>query len=529
MTRRYSLPASARPGLVLLAVLAGLVVLSLASLFFAAADQPWQENVGYLLRIARFTLYQALLSTALSLAFGMPVALALARRHFIGRRVLLALFGVATALPAIVAVFAFADIFGRSGMANCLADAIGLWNIPIYGLGGILLVHVFFNGCFAARVLLAELEAVPGEHWRLAASLGMKPWSVFRVIDWPVLRRDMAALSLLIFIACATSFAIPLTLGGGPGSATFEVAIYQAIHSDADFSRAAWLALLQITAMAAVVGLASPLLSAPLEAGAVGRPIPRPDRHVWWLKVQDILSLILAVLLVLPPVLAIAWAGRGLLAVLDPQIPHALITSLWIAFLAAFLSVAAALLLSRSRAAMVTGGLYRSARLMGAAPLVTLATPPLAFAAGLYVIARAMGAADVIAVPALVLVNAMMALPFVHRLIDPAIATANARYGRLAQSLSMSGWARLRFVEWPLLASPATAAFAFAMALSLGDLGVVALFGSQGLVTLPALLYSKLGSYRIEEANGIAALLAGLVLVLFLFADAVGRQHARRR
>jgi thiamine transport system permease protein len=64
------------------------------------------------------------------------------------------------------------------------------------------------------------------------------------------------------------------------------------------------------------------------------------------------------------------------------------------------------------------------------------------------------------------------------------------------------------------------------MALSLGDLGVVALFGSQSLVTLPALLYARLGAYRMEEAEGIAALLAGLVLALFLVADHLGKPHA---
>jgi thiamine transport system permease protein len=205
-----------------------------------------------------------------------------------------------------------------------------------------------------------------------------------------------------------------------------------------------------------------------------------------------------------------------------------LATSLAVAIAAATLALGAALLLSRSRATLGASGWARTARLMASAPLLTLAIPPLAFAAGLYVIARAFGAADLIATPALILVNAMMALPFVHRLVDPPMALAQDRYGRLAESLGMRGWTRLRLIEWPLLAPSATAAFAFAMALSLGDLGVVALFGSEGLVTLPSLLYAKLGSYRIEEADGIAALLAGLVLVLFLVADRLGGRHARR-
>jgi thiamine transport system permease protein len=516
------------PGLALLAALAALVLAALASLFFAAGGGPWQGSGSYLLAIASFTFYQALLSTIFSLIFGALVALALARRQFPGRRLLLALFGVATALPAIVAVFAFAGIFGRAGLLNAILTTLGLPNIAIYGLTGILLVHVFFNGAFAARVFLASLEAVPGEHWRLASSLGLSPAAIFRLIDWPVLRRDMAALGLLIFIACATSFAIPLTLGGGPGSATFEVAIYQAIHSDADFARAAVLALLQIGAMIALVALAAPLLVVTPESAAVGRRIERTDGQGLGLRVLDSMILAVAGLLVVPPLLAVAAAGKALLGGIDPQVPRALGTSLLVALAAATLALAGALLLSRSRATLVAQGWRRTSRLMASAPLLTLAVPPLAFAAGLYVIARGAGVAEQIAMPALILVNAMMALPFVHRLVDPPMALAQDRYGRLAESLGMSAWTRLRLIEWPLLAPSATAAFAFAMALSLGDLGVVALFGSQGLVTLPALLYAKLGSYRIEEADGIAALLAGLVLALFLVADRLGRRHAHR-
>ncbi|WP_448953189.1 ABC transporter permease subunit [Labrys neptuniae] len=516
------------PGLILLGGLAAIVLAALASLFLAAGGDAWQGNGAYLVAIAGFTVYQALLSTLLSLLFGALVALALARRQFPGRRLLLALFGVAAALPSIVAVFAFAGIYGRTGVANSLLGAIGLPAISIYGLTGILFVHVFFNGAFAARVFLAALEAVPGEHWRLAASLGLPPATIFRHIDWPVLRRDLPALALLIFIACATSFAIPLTLGGGPGSATFEVAIYQAIHSDADFARAAVLALLQIVAMAVLVALAAPLLVHAPEAASVGRRLERPDRDGAWLRLADTLVIVVAMLVVLPPLLAVVRAGGSLLSGLDPQVPHALATSLMVALAAASLALAAALILSRSRLSLAARGWPRLARLMAAAPLLTLAAPPLAFAAGLYVIARASGVADFVAMPALILVNAMMTLPFVHRLVDPPMALAQQRYGRLADNLGLTGWTRLRLVEWPLLAPSATAAFALAMALSLGDLGVVALFGSQSLVTLPALLYAKLGSYRVAEADGIAALLAGLVLVLFLLAGRLGGRHARR-
>ena len=42
------------------------------------------------------------------------------------------------------------------------------------------------------------------------------------------------------------------------------------------------------------------------------------------------------------------------------------------------------------------------------------------------------------------------------------------------------------------------------MALSLGDLGVIALFGSDAVKTLPYLLLERMGSYRTADAAGLA-------------------------
>ena len=62
------------------------------------------------------------------------------------------------------------------------------------------------------------------------------------------------------------------------------------------------------------------------------------------------------------------------------------------------------------------------------------------------------------------------------------------------------------------------------MALSLGDLGVIALFGSDSVQTLPYLLYSRMASYRTSDAAGIALILGLLCLALVMAADRLGRQ-----
>ena len=77
-----------------------------------------------------------------------------------------------------------------------------------------------------------------------------------------------------------------------------------------------------------------------------------------------------------------------------------------------------------------------------------------------------------------------------------------------------------------MLRRPLLTGFAFAMALSLGDLGVIALFGSDAVQTLPYLLMQRMGSYRTADAAGLALILAVLCFLLMMVAEAAG---GRRR
>ena len=67
----------------------------------------------------------------------------------------------------------------------------------------------------------------------------------------------------------------------------------------------------------------------------------------------------------------------------------------------------------------------------------------------------------------------------------------------------MQGWKRFVIIDWPVLRHAFTGAFFFAAALSLGDLGVVTLYGSDKIVTLPSLIYQNLGSYRSNDAGAL--------------------------
>ena len=225
----------------------------------------------------RFTVVQALLSAALSCLLAVPAARALARRRFPGRAALVALLGAPFLLPAIVAVFGIVAIWGRAGLVSGGLEALGAPGLDVYGLRGVVLAHVFFNVALVARLLLQGWLAIPAEQFRLAAQLGFAPGDVFRRIEAPMLREVLPGAFVLVFLLCMTSFAVALTLGGGPRATTVELAIYQALRFDFDLGRAAWLALIQF-ALCGTVALVALRVSAEAGFGAgLGAPVRRWD------------------------------------------------------------------------------------------------------------------------------------------------------------------------------------------------------------------------------------------------------------
>jgi thiamine transport system permease protein len=123
--------------------------------------------------------------------------------------------------------------------------------------------------------------------------------------------------------------------------------------------------------------------------------------------------------------------------------------------------------------------------------------------------------------PIVISINALMGLPFVIRCLGPALRQNHARYQRLCESLALQGWNRFRYLEWPLLRRPLGLALALVAVLAMGDLGVIALFGSTRTATLALLIYQQLGAYLVAQATVTALLLLVLCLGAFTLLEGV--------
>lgn len=524
-------------GIAALAAIALLIGGAVAGLLVeGAADLPAALSAfdAYFVRIALFTLWQAALSTLLSVLPAIPIARALSRHPaFQGRGLILRLFALPLALPAIVVALGVLSLMGRAGYFAGLLSWLSGGDWPgIYGLSGILFAHVFFNLPLATRFLLAALDAVPDDQWRLAGQLGMGAGPSFRLIEWPALRSALPGAAGLVFMLCVTSFTIILTLGGGPAATTLEVAIYQSLRFDFDPARAVALTLGQVAITIAAVWLLARLGGDPVREANLA---VSPRRYLAPTVLETLLDSVLiaaAALLVLGPVAAIAASGLsadlGRLA-LETAVRNAALTSLVLASLSAMIAVILAVALTAARKALETArrgaprSLLEHAVDTGAG--FVLVVPPIVIGAGWFVLVLKLGDVFLIAPLMVVAVNAVMAMPFVVRAVRPAHDAAAERHDRLAASLGITGWNRLRLVDWPSMRRPLATGFAFAMALSLGDLGVIALFGSDAMKTLPYLLYERMGSYRTADAAGLALIIALVCLGLMTLADHFSKER----
>ncbi|MEO3433150.1 thiamine/thiamine pyrophosphate ABC transporter permease [Inquilinus sp. CAU 1745] len=476
----------------------------------------------YVLSVLRFTVWQAFLSAGLSVLLAIPVARALARRpEFPGRGLLVKALGLPMVVPTIIGVLGIVTVYGRSGIANDALGAIGIERaLDIYGLPGILIAHVFFNMPFAARLLLQGWTAIPGESWRLAAQFGMTGAQIFRLIEAPMLRRLAPGIFGLAFLLCFTSFTVVLVLGGGPPNATLEVAIYQALTFDFDLKRVLAFAVLQIMLCGVLVGLGHRLARPMAIQPTLARLDLRPDRDQRIGRIADIAAIGAGAAFLLIPLLAVfhsAATGPVLRALSYPAVWQAAGRSVAIGLSAGCLSLLLGWgIILTTRDLRTRHHRHGAADAFDLAGSLILVIPPFVIAAGLFVLLRPVADVFALAPYLVVIVNALMGLPFVLRILGPAATDAQERHLRLADSLGMHGWRRFRHVDWPLVRRPAALALALTTALSMGDFGVIALFGSQDTATLPLVLYRQMGAYRIDEAAVTGILLIAITLLLFV-------------
>lgn len=194
------------------------------------------EALGELLQrpsfrnVVWFTVWQAAVSTGLTLLLGLPAAYLFARYDFRGKSVLRAITTIPFVMPTVVVAAAFRALLGANGPLNRLLMAgFGLDTPPVQleqMITIILLAHVFYNVTVVVRLVGGFWGNLNPRLVEAAQTLGASPRRAFWEITLPLIRPSLISASLLIYLFTFTSFGVILILGG-PAFSTIETEIYR--------------------------------------------------------------------------------------------------------------------------------------------------------------------------------------------------------------------------------------------------------------------------------------------------------------
>ena len=489
-----------------------------------------------------FTLWQALLSTLLTFAVGLPGAYLFARFEFPGKRLLRALTTLPFVLPTVVVAVAFNALLGPRGWLNLGLMALSGASAPpiqfINTLWAILAAHVFYNTAVVLRLGGNAWAHLDPRLVHAARMLGASPWRAWREVTLPLLRPSIVAALILVFLFDFSSFGVVLMLGG-PRFATLEVAIYtQALHL-LNLPLAALLSLIQIACTLTLTTLyarLAPRVSAPSAPRAAEEASQQPMAPRQRLAAVLLVGLLL-VLLVAP---LAALAARSI-ARLEPDrgqrtsvsagltlsyyrelfvnrrealfyVPPIAAVRNSLGYAAATVIIALALGLPAASALARTS---RFGRQVDALLMLPLGTSAVTLGLG-FVVALDTPPLDLRASPLLVpLAHSLVALPFVVRTLQPALASIPERLRMAAASLGASPWRVWREVDLPIVARAVSVAAAFAFTISMGEFGATSLVARPEYPTVPIAIFrflSQPGALNYGQALAMATLLMGLTL-----------------
>jgi len=499
------------------------------------------QFIPRVLRVLGFTFYQAALSTLLTLVLGLPVSYLFARFEFPAKPFFRALTAIPFMLPTVVVAAGFTALLGPRGWVNlALMSVLNLEHPPLVfvgTLGAILVAHVFYNATIIIRVVGNAWAAMDVRLGDAARSLRATPLQTLWHVTLPLLRPSIFAASLLVFLFDFTSYGVILLLGG-PKYATLEVEIYIQALQMLNLPAASFLSIIQLLCtliFSAIYSRYIARVTIPLKPRSPWLNLEKPrtvGQRLFVIGLPVFLILFFALPLLALPVRSVVQleAGRAQQAEIRPALTldyyrelftnrrgalfyvppfEAARNSLAYAALTVFLSLA--LGFPAASALAHPGQLEKwidpflmlplgaSAVTLGLGYILTFNRPFFGLPGSL------------LTSPWLVpLAHTTIALPFVIRNLQTALAVIPEHYREAAAVLGASRWQTWKNIDWPIISRAVVSAGAFAFTVSLGEFGAATLLSRPEYPTLPTAIYrflSQPGGLNYGQAMAMATIL----------------------
>ena len=178
--------------------------------------------------------------TLLSLALGVPAALALAKGTFRGKEALTGVFLAPLLLPTLITGLALLLFFTPLRLTATLP--------------GLVLGHMTVTVPFVIRMMTTALSNLPHDIEAAAATLGAPPWRVVRRVTLPLATPGLIACACLSFLLSFDETVISLFISG-PRASTLPVEMVRYVEGRTDPLIAALSVVLIIATLIIVVAV----------------------------------------------------------------------------------------------------------------------------------------------------------------------------------------------------------------------------------------------------------------------------------
>ena len=529
--RRKALPA--------LIVTAVVFILPMGAVFlkaFTSSGEPLKTFTDpYTWKLLGFTVWESFLSALISVLLAIPFAVFFSRYTFFGRKAILTMSDAAFALPAILAVLGFIIYYGNNGMVNSALAAVsgGRWSVKIlYSFKAIILAHVYLNFPVAFSLITSSLSSMPDTEEKASRLLGASEFRTFIRITLPKTWGMLLAAFTLIFLFCFPSFLIVMSLGGNPRFFTMEAEIYKRTYTDVNPASSAALAIFSFIIMTLLLVITG--------SGREEKRVSR-SRHVLSrtsgkTRVAAIMLSVVIFLFMAPPMLSIlyrafftkdgsftlkAWSAIAARTKSGTATSlSAVFNSLLVAFLSAFIA-------TNMASAIAMGAVRTRSRFTTLLTSLPMAIGSVSMGLGFSFIAARMPVRNIFTSYLLVLAaHTVVVLPFTVRSILPGARRIPLRLPLAAETLGGDSKEAYRLIEKPLLKPYRRRAFAFAFALSLGEVNATLALSEGRVTTIPILIYKMINQYNYQGASALAVILLTIAMIVFAVGETGGDEYA---
>ena len=212
------------------------------------------------------TLVWSIGSTIIIVPAGFILALIMNQKKMRGKTIYRTLFLFPWAFPAFITILVWSNMLAYTGgVANEVLNAMGFRSLdwltsPKYAMISLILVNLWLSFPYYTFVYTAGIQSIPQELYEAAEVNGYGSLRTLTSVTLPLLRRQIAFVTIFGFIFTWNNFYVPFLLtGGGPGISTEILITYSYLQafSYSNYSLAAAYAVISLIILLVFVVIAN--------------------------------------------------------------------------------------------------------------------------------------------------------------------------------------------------------------------------------------------------------------------------------